>query len=80
MSKSSAPRAPYALIRVKEDGSTEPVSEHHSLGEGWQAGQSAVHEDRDHAYSLYRGSRRVARFGHSRLMVRVESFDWSVIG
>jgi hypothetical protein len=79
MSKSSASRAPYALVRVKQDGSTEPVSEHQSLAEGWSAGQAAVHQDRAHAYSLYRGSRRVARLGHSRLMPRRTSFDWSVL-
>jgi hypothetical protein len=80
--KSSASRAPFTLVRVNPDGSTEPVSEHQSFGDGWSAGQSAVHQDRDHAYSLYRGERRVAKFGHSRLMPRrsADTLDWSVIG
>jgi hypothetical protein len=61
----------HALYRVHPDGSTEPVSEHPDFGEGWAAGQSAVHADRDHAYALYTGSRRVARFGHARSTPRV---------
>jgi hypothetical protein len=70
----------FTLLRVNPDGTQEEVSKHPSFEDGWSAGQSAVAEDRAHAFSLYRGSRRVARFGHSRLQARVESFDWSVLG
>jgi len=59
---------PYALRRVHADGGEEPVSEHPTFGDGWSAGQSAVHEDHENAYALYRGQRRLARFGYSRLM------------
>jgi hypothetical protein len=59
---------PYALRRVHTDGTGEIVSEHPTLGDGWQAGTHAVHVDREHAYSLNVGDRRVARFCHHRLM------------
>jgi hypothetical protein len=60
---------PFTLYRVNPDESMEPVSVHPSFEEGWQAGTRAVTvEDRENAYSLYAGTRRVARFGHNRLM------------
>jgi hypothetical protein len=59
---------PYALRRVHMDGTGEIVSEHPTFGDGWQAGTHAVHVDREHAYSLNAGDRRVARFCHHRLM------------
>lgn len=52
----------HALYRVQSDGTTEPVSTHPDFPSGWSAGTSAVHNDRDHAYLLYRGRTRVARF------------------
>ncbi len=58
---------PYALSRVYADGSQEPVSDHTTFGDGWSAGQSAGHEDPENAYALYRGDRRIARFGSARL-------------
>jgi hypothetical protein len=58
---------PYALRRVYADGGEEPVSDHPTFGDGWSAGQHAVHEDREKAYALYRGQRRLARFGSARL-------------
>jgi hypothetical protein len=58
---------PYVLRRVHPDGTSKSVSEHPDFGEGWAAGQSAVHADRDHAYALYAGSRRVAKFAHGQL-------------
>jgi hypothetical protein len=61
---------PYALHRVYADGGEEPVSDHPTFGDGWSAGQRAVHEDRENAYALYRGQRRLARFGSGRLMPR----------
>ena len=60
---------PYALLRVYADGSEEPVSDHATFGDGWSAGQHAVHEDRDNAYALYRDGRRIARFAFVRLIV-----------
>ena len=63
----------HALMRVYADGTTEPVSEHPTFTEGWAAGQSAVHHDRDHAYALYRGRTRVAKFGHARIMPRLSA-------
>jgi hypothetical protein len=82
MKKSSASCAPFTLVRVNANGTDEPVSKHPSFEEGWSAGQSAVHEDCASAFSLYRGDRRVAKFGHSRLMPRrsADTLDWSVIG
>jgi hypothetical protein len=67
------------LVRVHADGTEEPVSEHPTFEDGWQAGTSAVHADKGAAFSLYRGSRRVARFCHHRIAVRRQSFDWSVL-
>jgi hypothetical protein len=58
---------PYALHRVHADGGEEPVSAHATFGDGWSAGQRAVHEDRENVYALYRGQRRLARFGSARL-------------
>ncbi len=60
----------HALYRVHPDVSEEPVSEHPTFTEGWEAGTSAVHHDRDHAYALYRGRTRVARFAHARARSR----------
>jgi len=61
---------PYALRRVHADGREEPVGVYPTFGEGWSAGTRAVTvEDREHAYALYRGGRRVARFGFGRLTV-----------
>lgn len=72
---------PHELRRVHADGSTEPVSEHPDFAQGWEAGQSAVHADRDHAYALYRGRTRVAKFGHAnaRARVSVSNLDALVI-
>ncbi len=64
---------PYVLRRVHPDGTTEPVSEHPDFAEGWEAGTSAVHADRDHAYALYRGRTRVAKFGHARVKPRLSA-------
>lgn len=61
----------HALYRVHPDGSTEPVSTHPDFSEGWSAGTSAVHADREHFYLLYRGRTRVARFAHARAVPRV---------
>ncbi len=60
----------HALYRVQGDGTEELMYEHPDFGEGWAAGQSAVHADRDHAYALYRGRTRVARFAHARARSR----------
>lgn len=74
--KSLAPRACYVLYRVHPDGTEELVSEHPDFVSGWQAGTRAVTvEDEENAYSLYEGfpRRRVAKFGHSRLMLQVDA-------
>jgi hypothetical protein len=72
--KSVAPRAPYVLRRVRPDGTEEPVGKHSTFREGWSAGTHAVTvEDREHAYALYRGGHRVARFGFSRLTLTFEA-------
>ena len=65
---------PYALRRVHADGSVEPVGEYPTFVEGWSAGTRGVTvEDRQHAYVLYRGGRRLARLGFSRVMVRFDA-------
>jgi len=71
----SLPETRYALHRVNADGTTEPVREHPTFTEGWEAGTSAVHHDREHAYALYRDRTRVARFAHARLSPRVSSVN-----
>ena len=60
----------YVLYRVLHDGTQELVSKHPDFASGWSAGQHMTHEDTENAYSLYFGDRRVARFGHSRLIPR----------
>lgn len=71
----------HRLWRVHPDGTEEPVSEHPTFEEGWSAGQQAVHAERDHAYALYAGNRRVAKFAHMRLSPRlpVSNLDALVI-
>jgi len=59
---------PYALRRVYDDGGEEHVNDHATFGDGWSEGQRAVHEDRENAYALYRGNRRLALFGSGRLI------------
>ncbi len=63
----------HALYRVHPDASEEPVSEHPDFTSGWEAGTAAVHADRDHAYALYRGRTRVAKFGHARITLRLSA-------
>jgi len=54
---------------VRPNDSEEFVSEHPDFESGWQAGTHIVTvEDQKDAYSHYSCERRVARFGHSRLM------------
>lgn len=79
MDTSSISLHPYALFRVHADGTEEPVSSHPAFEQGWSAGQHAVHADRENAYSLYRGGRRVARFNHHKLAPARPSMDWSVL-
>lgn len=63
----------FALMRVHPDGTSEPVSEHPDFSEGWSAGTSAVHHDRDHAYRLTANGQAVARFGHAQSKPRVSA-------
>ena len=70
---SVALRAPYVLRRARSDGTEEPIDKYPTFEAGWRAGTHAVTvEDREHAYALYHGDRRVARFGFRRLMVRFD--------
>jgi hypothetical protein len=72
--KRIAPRAlPFTLYRVEPDESMTLVSKHPAFGDGWSAGTAAVHADRDYAYALYAGNRRVARFGYSRVTPRLSA-------
>jgi len=63
-----APAPDYALRRVQYDGSGQPAGAYPDFAVGWAAGQRAVHEDRAAAFALYRGERRIARFGFNRPM------------
>ena len=65
-----APAPDYALRRVHPDGSEQPAGAYPDFAEGWAAGQRAVHADRGATFALYRGGRRIARFGFNRLMPR----------
>jgi len=60
----------YTLYRIEGADRIE-VSAHKTLGEGFGAGQDAVHADAEHAYALYRGEQRVGRFGFSRIRAHV---------
>jgi hypothetical protein len=72
--KSLAPGALYILYRVYPEGTEEKVSEHPDFESGWRAGTHAVSvEDKENAYTLYARERRVARFGHNRLIRQVET-------
>lgn len=78
--QSSASRAPFTLVRVHPDGTEEQVSGHQSFEEGWQAGTRAVTvEDKQGAYSLYERGRRVAKFGHARLIPRASTMAWELL-
>jgi hypothetical protein len=66
----STTTVPHELRRVYADGTEEPVSEPATFAEGWSAGQSAVHADRDHAYRLVANGCTVARFAHARARSR----------
>ena len=65
-----APAPDHALRRVHPDGSEEPAGAYPDFAAGWAAGQRAAHADRAAAFALYRGERRVARFGFNRLLPR----------
>ncbi len=54
---------PFALRRVHPDGNEEPAGAYPDFAEGWVAGQRAVYADQSAAFALYRGERRIARFG-----------------
>jgi len=56
----------YTLYRIEGADRIE-VSAFDTLREGFSAGQDAVHVDAVHAYALYQGAGRVARFAFSRL-------------
>ena len=71
--------APFVLRRVHADGSEQQVSDHASFEEGWAAGQHAVHDDREGAFALYRGGRRVARFGFNRIAPRASAMAWELL-
>ena len=62
-----AVRTVYKLYRIEGADRIE-VSTHKTLRAGFSAGQDAVHADTEHAYALYQGERRVARFAFSRIM------------
>lgn len=73
--------AKYTLYRIQGADRT-CVSAHKTLGEGFSAGQDAVHADAEHAYALYlvgSDERRVARFGFSRIQAHVAD-DTSLAG
>lgn len=61
---------PFALRRVHPDGSEEPAGAFAIFSAGWAAGQRAVQADRGAAFALYRGERRIVRFGFNPLMPR----------
>ena len=66
----------YKLYRIEGEGRVE-VSAHKTWGEGFSAGQDAVHADPESAFALYlkglNGDIRVARFGFSRLQGKAET-------
>jgi len=75
--------AKYTLYRIEGEGLAKlEVSAHKTLGEGFSAGQDAVHADTENAYALYvdgAAKRRVGRFGFSRLEAHVAD-DVSLVG
>jgi hypothetical protein len=66
----------YKLYRIEGEGRVE-VSAYKTLGEGFSAGQDAVHAGPESAFALYlkglNGDIRVARFGFSRLQGKAET-------
>lgn len=57
----------HKLVRVDETGNEEAVATFATFSEGWAEGQHLTHTEPESAFSLYRGKRRIARFGHNRL-------------
>ncbi len=59
--------AGHRLVRVDGNGTMEEVATFATFSEGWAEGQHLTHTEPESAFSLYRGKRRIARFGHNRL-------------
>jgi hypothetical protein len=58
----------------------EQVGTFASFGEGWAEGQHRTHIEPEAAFSLYRGGRRIARFGHNRLASNDATANLDVVG
>ena len=65
-----APAPDYALRRVHRDGNEEPAGEPATFEEGWAAVLRPIPAEQNATFGLYRGERRVARFGFNRLLPR----------
>ena len=70
--RAPSPRRNLEQVRTlpRQRNRRTKVSEHHSLAEGFTAGQDAVHADTESAYVLCHDIERMARFGYSRLQDR----------
>ena len=63
--------ATFTLTRVYSDGTTEIVETTTDHVACIEAGHKMMHLHPGAAFSLYRGERRVAKFGHHRIALRV---------
>ena len=73
-------RGQHTLVRVNADGNEEPVGTFATFEAGWAEGQHLTHAEPESAFSLYRGKRRIARFGHHRLQQRDVTANLDVVG
>ena len=64
----------YTLYRVYRDGTEEPVegTETDDRITGIESGFRLSRTELDHGFSLYRGERRVHKFCHDRLALRLK--------
>ena len=67
------PLPSFTLYRVRPDGTEEivPGTETTDHVTGIEHGFRLSHTDLDHGFSLYRGERRVHKFAHHRLVLRL---------
>ena len=66
------PLPSFTLTRVYRDGREEVVETATDHTSGTEAGHRLSRTDLDHGFTLYKGERRVAKFAHHRLVLRLK--------
>ncbi len=70
-----APAPDYALRRVHPNASEQPAGTYPDFAAGWAAVLRPIPAEQNATFGLYRGERRIARFGFARLMPRAAAGD-----